>query len=81
MKLEYTLGPYGDVEGVEGVTVTLSRRNLLTLLAKLDGHPPNSGMTISSGELTVIAEEDETHYANRPPAGPMHPDTEDAIRG
>jgi hypothetical protein len=64
------------------VLVTLSRRNLLTLLAKLDGHPPNSACTIvlpgvEGPELRVKAEENELHYQNRPaPPGPMHPDTE-----
>lgn len=70
--------------------VILSRRNLKTLLAKLDGHPPNSACAIGGGidapGLWVIAEEDEAHYANREvPAGmtkygPMHPDTEAAIQ-
>ena len=61
--------------------VTLSRRNLKTLLAKLDGFPPDSVCTISKDEgdhyLYVIAEEDDVHY-NRPEGGPgpMHPDTE-----
>jgi len=65
------------------VLVTLSRRNLLTLLAKLDGHPPNSACTIvlpGGGEgpgLVVRAEENDAHYQARPePPGPMHPDTE-----
>ena len=65
--------------------VTLSRRNLLTLLAKLDGKPMKSACTISKDEgdhyLYVIAEEDDVHY-NRPEGGPgeMHPDTEEEIR-
>lgn len=49
--------------------VVLSRRNLLTLLAKLDGHPPNSACTIGGGTdapgLFVKAEEDDVHYASR----------------
>jgi hypothetical protein len=69
------------------VAVTLSRRNLLTLLAKLDGYPPNSECTIvfpggEGPELLVHAEEDAEHYARRiAPPGPMHPDTEDRVRG
>lgn len=70
--------------------VILSRRNLRTLLAKLDGNPPNSACTIIGGTdapgLFVVAEEDEVHYADRlvpngmTKYGPMHPDTERAIR-
>lgn len=62
-------------------TVTLSRRNLLTLLAKLDGHPKNSGSAISqyvyeSDETVLVnAEEDDVHYRGRVP-GSVHPDTE-----
>ena len=70
--------------------VVLSRRNLLSLLAKLDGHPPGSACTIGGGTdapgLWVMAEEDEKHYADRvvPEGmakwGPMHPSTEQKIR-
>lgn len=64
--------------------VTLSRRNLLTLLAKLDGNPSLSERTIhrvnEDGDvLQVTAEEDDIHYGKRRP-GPMDPDTEEAIR-
>jgi hypothetical protein len=31
------------------------------------------------GQLLVHAEPDEVHYADRPPAGAMHPLTEEAI--
>lgn len=59
--------------------LVLSRRNLLALLAKLDGYPPNSYCEIGGGEdapgFRVTAEEDSVHYANRPP-GAMHSDTE-----
>ena len=64
------------------VVVTLSRRNLLTLLAKLDGHPPNSACTIvlpgdEGPDLQVRAEDDDAHYQQRPePPGAMHPETE-----
>jgi hypothetical protein len=64
------------------VHVTLSRRNLLSLLAKLDGHPAGSSCTLIRystpdkwSALIVQAEEDAVHYADRTP-GPMHPDTE-----
>ena len=66
---------------LHGTTVVLSRRNLLSLLAKLDGHPPDSACTIVGGTDTapgyaVRAEEDGVHYYGRPPGGEMHPDTE-----
>jgi hypothetical protein len=63
------------------VVLTLSRRNLTSLLAKLDGHPPGSTKTLeragSDGQpyFVVRAESDEVHYAKRAP-GPMHRDTE-----
>lgn len=73
------------------VTVVLSRRNLLSLLSKLDGHPHGSACTIIGGAgaigLIVMAEEDDEHYKNpvRGAAmglpGPMPPATEDAIEG
>jgi len=59
--------------------IVLSRKNLLSLLAKLDGHPKNSNCTIIGGDDAkgwfVKAEENEIHYAHRP-AGIMHPETE-----
>lgn len=79
MKLEIQ----GDIHGEPIVKVTLSRRNLKVLLAKLDGHPFQSAVTITNygDHLIVLAEEDETHYGQRqaeggPGPGPMHPDTE-----
>lgn len=70
------------------VVVTLSRKNLQSLIEKLNGHPPGSACTIFSQgdceglQLVVHAEEDEEHYRRRPlPPGVMHPDTEDALRG
>jgi hypothetical protein len=70
------------------VAITLSRSNLLALLAKLDGHPAGSEKSISRiqhggpftdvrvpGYLTVTAEEDDVHYVDRE-RGIMHPDTE-----
>lgn len=84
MKLEIENDPF-DVPrtGPPTVTVTLSRRNLKVLLAKLDGHPWRSACTITNydGHLIVKAEEDDAHYGQRqaeggPGPGPMHPDTE-----
>lgn len=48
-------------------TVELTRRNLTTLLAKLDD--PLSARTLIDGErrVAVRAVEDAEHYANRPP--------------
>lgn len=56
------------------VVVKVSRRNVLTLLGKL--HDPASAKTLhQSGplrSLTLIAEDDESHYGERPyPAGPV----------
>lgn len=70
MRLDY-------VDGL--VFVTLSRRNLLSLLAKLDGHPPGSSCTLGKGSVWVRAEEDAAHYGSRTP-GPMHPETEEEIK-
>lgn len=64
-------------------TIVVSRRNLLALLAKLDGSPEDSARVI--GKMDVVggpqvwlkAETDEEHYGSRPYGpGPMHPDTE-----
>ncbi|MGC2031803.1 MAG: hypothetical protein WA642_17420, partial [Steroidobacteraceae bacterium] len=51
------------------VEITLSRRNLLALMAKLDGYPPDSKCTITCGgvegpALDVRAESDEEHYGD-----------------
>lgn len=82
MKLEIQ----ADIRGESIVIVTLSRRNLKALLAKLGGHPVDSALTITNydGHLIVKAEEDDAHYGQRmaeggPPAGVMHPDTEAGI--
>lgn len=78
------------LSGIEGTRVVLSRRNLLALLAKLDGSPPCSACTIEApsmyGFYAVTVEEDEPHY-NHPERvaaigskpGEMHPDTEARI--
>lgn len=60
------------------LTVTLSRRNLLTLLHKLQ--MPGSARTIIKSadddtRVCIQAATDAEVYADRDP-GPMHPDTE-----
>lgn len=72
--------------GEHVVRVTLSERNLLTLLVKL--HQPWSARTIFGrypcvGQehredllLVVHAQSDAAHYAEREPPGAMHPATE-----
>ncbi len=62
------------------MTVELTRRNLLTLLAKLDGHPENSSCCIAKDGVTVKAVEDAEHYTDRP-YGRAHEATEAAIKG
>jgi hypothetical protein len=63
--------PFGEVE------VTLSRRNLLSLLHKLDWD--GSARTIQKFAdgivLTVVAEDDDEHYGEYA-AGVMHDETE-----
>jgi len=61
------------VDGRTVTHITLSRRNLLTLLSKLER--PESLRTIVRGTVVVTAEEDEEHYGERVP-GPMHPHEE-----
>ena len=60
-------------------TIELTRRNLLTLLAKLDGNPDGSSCTIGREGWWIKAVEDSVHYSDRP-AGQMDPETERAIR-
>lgn len=66
----------------KGIRVTLSRRNLLTLLLKLD--EPESKRTlwrrgsITEPHLTVVAESDEEHYQGREP-GEISPRTQAAL--
>lgn len=71
------------------VKVTLSERNLRTLLTKLGGHPAHSACTLRYDtrdglELVVAAEPDDVHYANperdTPTPGEMHPETEEHLR-
>lgn len=65
------------------VIVTLSRRNLLTLLHKLErgrsactlvsGNAYRDQVEIDDMQLVVTAEPDERHYADREPPGTVHP--------
>lgn len=62
--------------------VKLSRRNLLSLLHKLDmpGSARTLVKTMTNGHvLYVEAEEDAGHYGDAKP-GPMHPATEQFIK-
>jgi hypothetical protein len=62
--------------------ITLSRRNLRTMLQKLD--MAGSARTIYSDgwgpdgtwRLILCSEDDDEHYRDRKPPGPMHPQTE-----
>lgn len=71
--------------GVNYAQITLSRRNLQTLIAKLDGFPKESKAhlmrddPLTGSRLVVVAEEDDVHYADRVP-GAMHLETEERIR-
>ena len=70
-----------DANRPDLVKVTLSRRNLLTLLANLEGFPWWTNCTIyrrsdwSLPVLAVQAEPDDVHYAGRP-AGRMAAEAE-----
>jgi hypothetical protein len=69
--------------GSRVVEITLSRRNLLSMLHKLD-HMGDSALAIfrqmpNGWFLTFRGEHDETHYAQRE-AGEMHPLTEKFVR-
>lgn len=69
--------------GLSGaIYVRLSRRNLLSLLAKLDGSPTDSHCELyrecNGTFLSVKAEEDAEHYGARTP-GEIHPATEREI--
>ena len=70
-----------DGELYRTVEVRLSRRNLKTLLLKLD-EPSSVNTLIRHVEgglfLIVIGEDDDTHYGDREP-GPMHPREEEKL--
>jgi hypothetical protein len=73
---------YLDGTGGSLPTLELTRRNLRSLLAKLDGNPPDSACTLISPDYRIVvkAVEDAAHYAERQP-GRMHEATEAAIHG
>jgi hypothetical protein len=65
------------------IGITLSRRNLVALLSKLD--EPRSARTLlrrlEDGRLLVVtAESDAEHYAERNSVGVMTPQAEQAIK-
>jgi hypothetical protein len=74
----------------ELVIVTLSERNLKSLLVKLQqpswrtivsNHVYRAdGTPLTNVLLVVRGEHDDVHYADREPPGPMHPNTEQALR-
>jgi hypothetical protein len=65
-------GPDGEV-----VRVVLSRRNLRSLLLKLED--PLSLCTLLADGVFVAAEHDQDHYATREP-GQVHPRTDIGLR-
>lgn len=73
---------FEEGEGVDAVRVVLSRRNLLSLLHKLDMEGSARTLVKHGCErhavLVVQCEDDAEHYASRPEGGPgpMHPLTE-----
>lgn len=72
-------------EDPQVTTVILSERNVRSLMAKLEGHPPNSALELrknldAGGVLVVKVERDDEHYGSRGYGpGEMHPDTEAAL--
>lgn len=69
-------------------TIVLSKRNLLTLLQKVDDDSSRKTLiAVGGGEngvgdlLVVKCEPDEVHYAERPSAGEVHPNAETFIQG
>lgn len=68
-------------ETPSGIEVTLSRRNILALLHKLDWEGSARTIQKESGNgmiLTLVAEEDDEHYGDDLPGG-MHTMTEQFI--
>ena len=64
-------------------TIELTRRNLMSLLAKLDGNPPNSACTLidPDDQVAVKAVENAEHYeAEGRAPGPMHEATEEVLQ-
>ncbi len=63
---------------LEPDTLILSKRNLLSLLHKLEmeGSEKTLGVWDGTKWFYVKSESDEEHYKDRIPAGVMHPETE-----
>ena len=60
--------------------ITLSRRNLLALLHKLEMEGSKRTIISDGGDgWAVTVEVDEEHYKDRIPPGIMHPSTEEFI--
>lgn len=58
------------------MVIKLSRRNLLSLLHKLEMTGSKCSL-VKPGGIIIQAETDEVHYADRKEGpGPMHPETE-----
>ena len=72
--MNVTVDEYGTI------IVILSRRNLQTLLLKLDVEDSMKTLTRATegGYLMVVAEENDIHYGDRTP-GPMHPREEEKL--
>ena len=71
-----------DHNNAIGVGVTLSRRNLKTLIAMLDSRELAIIILPLEGYdhmLAVVAEEDEVHYKGRVPAGSMPIEIEERV--
>lgn len=69
-------------ESPSGIEVTLSRRNILALLHKLDWEGSARTIQKECGNgmiLTLVAEEDDEHYDGNEP-GVMHTATESFIQ-
>lgn len=62
-----------DVNGVP--VIALSRRNLLSLLHKLDMPGSQRTLVAHEGTFVVTVQDDDEHYKGRE-AGPVHPETE-----
>lgn len=63
------------IEGAETHVVELTRRNLETLLAKLDDPASERTLVAPGGRVAVKAVENNEHYANRPPGAVYMPTT------
>lgn len=83
MRTEFVTDEEGD-GAITGIRVVLSRRNIEGLLAKLNGHPPDSALTLVGPTMyfptIVTVEENDVHYEHQSregtPPGRLHPDSE-----